>query len=439
MGIDLSVIWFVIIVFATLMYIVMDDFDLGIGILFAAVRGGDERDVMVNSVAPVWDGNETWLVLGGAGLFGAFPLAYAVIIDALSVPLTLMLIGLIFRGVAFEFRFKATPSHRPFWDKAFLGGIATGDIHPGHGRRRGHSTAFRCSRPPLQPVRTLDLAHAISPCSAVSASPWPTRCWAPRWLVMKSERRAAAAACAELTRQLLLALTGGDSRGQPLDAAGLPAAIAERWFTSAQSLLPRCRCRYLVVAISACGSGAPRARPAMLTPCPFVLTLGLDLPRLQRAGDQRLAEHYSASDISLWHGRGAAAPARALCWPGALLIIPGHSWCIPPGATTSFAAKSPAARAIADLIAPAGEDLPARRAVRSGMTREGCAQTGDLLQRLGPGVYAFGGLILIINRSLTRVILAPISPNSVAILKKSSAATSKSSSIFGCCPIASNS
>jgi len=122
MGIDLSVIWFVIIVFATLMYIVMDGFDLGIGILFPLVRDEDDRDVMVNSVAPVWDGNETWLVLGGAGLFGAFPLAYAVIIDALTIPLTLMLIGLIFRGVAFEFRFKATPAHRPFWDKAFLGG-----------------------------------------------------------------------------------------------------------------------------------------------------------------------------------------------------------------------------------------------------------------------------------------------------------------------------
>ena len=122
MGIDLSVIWFVIIVFATLMYIVMDGFDLGIGILFPAIRDADDRDVMVNSVAPVWDGNETWLVLGGAGLFGAFPLAYAVIIDALTIPLTLMLIGLIFRGVAFEFRFKATPAHRPFWDKAFLCG-----------------------------------------------------------------------------------------------------------------------------------------------------------------------------------------------------------------------------------------------------------------------------------------------------------------------------
>jgi cytochrome d ubiquinol oxidase subunit II len=121
MGIDLSLIWFVIIVFATLMYIVMDGFDLGIGILFPAVRNPEDRDVMVNTVAPVWDGNETWLVLGGAALFGAFPLAYAVIIDALTIPLTLMLIGLIFRGVAFEFRFKATPAHRPFWDKASTG------------------------------------------------------------------------------------------------------------------------------------------------------------------------------------------------------------------------------------------------------------------------------------------------------------------------------
>lgn len=122
MSIDLSIIWFVIIVFATLMYIVMDGFDLGIGILFPFTRSPQDRDLMVNSVAPVWDGNETWLVLGGAGLFGAFPLAYAVIIDALTIPLTLMLVGLIFRGVAFEFRFNATPSHRPFWDKAFMCG-----------------------------------------------------------------------------------------------------------------------------------------------------------------------------------------------------------------------------------------------------------------------------------------------------------------------------
>lgn len=119
MGIDLALIWFVIIIFSILLYVVMDGFDLGIGLLFPLVRNGQHRDVMVNSVAPVWDGNETWLVMGGAGLFGAFPLAYAVILDALTIPLSIMLIGLIFRGVAFEFRFKATPSHRPFWDRAF--------------------------------------------------------------------------------------------------------------------------------------------------------------------------------------------------------------------------------------------------------------------------------------------------------------------------------
>lgn len=120
--IDLPLIWFGIIIFSILMYIVMDGFDLGIGIIFPFNRNAEERDVMVNSVAPVWDGNETWLVMGGASLYGAFPLAYAVITDALAAPLTLMLIGLIFRGVAFEFRFKATPAHKPFWDKAFISG-----------------------------------------------------------------------------------------------------------------------------------------------------------------------------------------------------------------------------------------------------------------------------------------------------------------------------
>ncbi len=119
---DLSVIWFAIIVFATLMYIVMDGFDLGIGILMPFVKNEKHKDVMVNSVAPVWDGNETWIVLGGAALYGAFPLAYSVIIEALTIPLTLMLIALIFRGVAFEFRFKALDNHLQFWDRAFMFG-----------------------------------------------------------------------------------------------------------------------------------------------------------------------------------------------------------------------------------------------------------------------------------------------------------------------------
>src|SRR4051812_1270417 len=122
MGIDLPVIWALIIAFALMMYVVTDGFDLGIGILFPFIPDRGERDIMVNTVAPVWDGNETWLVLGAATLMAAFPLAYSVLLSALYIPLLLMLAGLIWRGVSFEFRFKAAENHRPFWDKAFAVG-----------------------------------------------------------------------------------------------------------------------------------------------------------------------------------------------------------------------------------------------------------------------------------------------------------------------------
>ncbi|MEB0137608.1 MULTISPECIES: cytochrome d ubiquinol oxidase subunit II [unclassified Undibacterium] len=131
MGIDLSIIWAVIIFFGVFMYIVMDGFDLGIGILFPFVPDRHERDVMMNTVAPVWDGNETWLVLGGAALLAAFPLAYSVILTALYLPLIFMLLGLIFRGVAFEFRFKARDHERHVWDKAFIGGSLTAAFFQG--------------------------------------------------------------------------------------------------------------------------------------------------------------------------------------------------------------------------------------------------------------------------------------------------------------------
>ncbi len=122
MGIDLPLLWAIIIGVGLMNYVMMDGFDLGIGILFPFVRDRDERDAMINTVAPVWDGNETWLVLGGAALLAAFPEAYSVILSALYLPLVLMLAGLIWRGVAFEFRFKADESHKPFWDKAFIWG-----------------------------------------------------------------------------------------------------------------------------------------------------------------------------------------------------------------------------------------------------------------------------------------------------------------------------
>jgi cytochrome d ubiquinol oxidase subunit II len=117
----LSTIWAFIIAFAVFVYVVMDGFDLGLGILFPLFPNKADRNVMMNSVAPVWDGNETWLVLGGGGLFAAFPLAYAVLMPALYTPIIAMLIGLIFRGVAFEFRWRTT-RERNLWDIAFFGG-----------------------------------------------------------------------------------------------------------------------------------------------------------------------------------------------------------------------------------------------------------------------------------------------------------------------------
>ncbi|SIT75795.1 cytochrome d ubiquinol oxidase subunit II [Pontibaca methylaminivorans] len=125
MTLDLPLLWTLIIAFGLMMYVITDGFDLGIGILFPFVRRRGDRDLMVNSVAPIWDGNETWLVLGGAGLFAAFPLAYAVILSALYIPFILMLVGLIWRGVSFEFRIKADDAHRPFWDRAFAAGSYT--------------------------------------------------------------------------------------------------------------------------------------------------------------------------------------------------------------------------------------------------------------------------------------------------------------------------
>jgi len=120
-SLDLPLIWGGLIAFGVFMYVFMDGFDLGIGILFQSVPNEEDRDVMMHAVAPVWDGNETWMVLGGAGLLAAFPLAYSVVLSALYLPLIVMLIALIFRGVAFEFRAKSR-NHRFFWDQAFNSG-----------------------------------------------------------------------------------------------------------------------------------------------------------------------------------------------------------------------------------------------------------------------------------------------------------------------------
>ncbi|ABB05602.1 cytochrome d ubiquinol oxidase subunit II [Burkholderia lata] len=123
MQIDLPVVWAAIIGLGVFIYVMLDGFDLGIGLLFPFFDAKAEREVMLDTVAPVWDGNETFLVLGGAGLYGAFPVVYSTLLPANYLPLVLMLVGLIFRGAAFELRAKATRTQH-MWDLAFIGGSA---------------------------------------------------------------------------------------------------------------------------------------------------------------------------------------------------------------------------------------------------------------------------------------------------------------------------
>lgn len=121
MVLDLVPLWTALLGLAVFYYVVFDGFDLGVGILYGFVADDERRGIVMNSIAPVWDGNETWLVFGGLGLLAAFPVAFAIIIPAVYFPILIMLLALVFRGVAFEFRFKHQTVRR-FWDRAFMGG-----------------------------------------------------------------------------------------------------------------------------------------------------------------------------------------------------------------------------------------------------------------------------------------------------------------------------
>ncbi|WP_416411738.1 cytochrome d ubiquinol oxidase subunit II [Pantoea sp. App145] len=309
--IDFSIIWFAIIVFAILMYIVMDGFDLGIGLLFPFNKNPVERDMMVNTVAPVWDGNETWLVLGGAGMYGAFPLAYSVIVDALTIPLTAMLVGLIFRGVAFEFRFKATESHRPFWDKAFIWGsvlatfsqgVSVGAIingFPVHGRTFAGGYMDWLAPFPLFCGIGLLVAYALLGCT---------------WLIMKTEH--------ELHRKMsvlatplviaLLVIVGLISLWTPFSHE----AIAQRWFTRPNLFwfLP------VPVLVLVCAWGIVRGVKREAHYSPFLLTLLLIFLGFSGLGIS-VWPYIIPPSITIWQ---AASPAisQAFMLVGGLLIIP---------------------------------------------------------------------------------------------------------------------
>lgn len=311
MGIDLPLIWAIIIIFGIMMYVIMDGFDLGIGILFPFIKGEKDRDVMMNTVAPVWDGNETWLVLGGAALFGAFPLAYSVVLSALYLPLILMLVGLIFRGVAFEFRFKARANKRHIWDKAFIGGsiaatffqgVALGafiDGIPVVDRQYAGGGLDWLSPFTVFCGIALIVAYALLGCT---------------WLIMKTEGHLQAR-MHKLGRPLalgVLVLMGVVSLWTPLAHSD----IAARWFTLPNLFwfLPV----PILVLVTMYGLLKAIARNAHYTP--FLLTLVLIFLGYSGLGIS-LWPNIIPPSISIWD---AAAPpqSQGFMLVGTLFIIP---------------------------------------------------------------------------------------------------------------------
>jgi len=127
---DFVPLWTLILGLGVFLYVLLDGFDLGVGILYGFARDTASRNLIMNAIAPIWDGNETWLVLGGLALLAAFPLAFAILIPAVYFPVLLILLGLIFRGVAFEFRYRDS-AHRTLWDYAFTCGSAVATFAQG--------------------------------------------------------------------------------------------------------------------------------------------------------------------------------------------------------------------------------------------------------------------------------------------------------------------
>lgn len=308
---DLSLVWAIIILFGIMMYIIMDGFDLGIGILYAFFKDKDDRDLMMNTVAPVWDGNETWLVLGGAGLLAAFPLAYAVILSALSLPLLFMLMALIFRGVAFEFRFRAKDTERHFWDKAFLCGSIAATFF--QGMTLG---AY------LQGIKMVNQAYAggaldwISPFSIFTGLGLLVTyaLLGSTWLIFKTTGELQAV-CIRLSQRislLLLVIIGVISLWTPW----MDSQIAERWFTM-PNLLWLSPVPLLVIFFFYKLQSALKAKAEI---SPFLYTLGLVLLG------------YAGLGISIWpniippemsiHAAAAPPQSQQFALIGAVIIIP---------------------------------------------------------------------------------------------------------------------
>jgi len=304
----------VIILFSVMMYVVMDGFDLGIGLLFQFIPDRHDRDVMMNTVAPVWDGNETWLVLGGAGLLAAFPLAYSVVLSAFYLPVVFMLLGLIFRGVAFEFRFKSHEEHRHWWDLAFIAGSSIATFFQGvilGAYIDGIPVVDRAYAGPafgwLTPFSMLSGVGLLIAYALLGAT----------WLILKTSGPLQNRVI-ELARPLtwaLLAMIVAVSVWTPL----AHASIAARWFTW-PNLLWFSPVPLLVALVFWRLSKA--LRPAAKTPhaAPFLLALCLVFLGYTGFGIS-LWPHVVPPAISIWQ---AAGPPQSLGFAlvGALVIMP---------------------------------------------------------------------------------------------------------------------
>ena len=315
MGIDTSIIWAVIIFFAVFMYVLLDGFDLGIGMLFPFTPRKKDRDTMMNTVAPVWDGNETWLVLGGEGLLAAFPVAYSIILSGLYLPLVFMLIGLVFRGVAFEFRFKAKEHERHLWDKAFIGGSVVASFFQGVSLGAfldGITVSGRSyAGGPLDWIAPFPLAAGIGVMIAYTLL-------GATWLIMKTEGElhARMVQVARPFALLLLLAIVAVSIWTPLR----DPFVADRWFTfpNIVFLAP------VPILVAACIllllrslKRAPAKEPFRL---PFVLALGLIF--LGYSGMAiSIWPHIVPPSISIWEA--ASPPAsQGFALVGTLFILP---------------------------------------------------------------------------------------------------------------------
>ncbi len=310
MAIDLAFVWAILIAFAVLAYVMLDGFDLGIGILFPASADPGQRDLMVNSVAPVWDGNETWLVLGGGGLMAAFPLAYAIVLPALYAPLIAMLLALVLRGVAFEFRFRS-PGHKFAWDCAFwsgsvlaalMQGIALGAFIQGFAvEGRAYAGGWWDW---LTPFSILTGIAVVVGYALLGAT----------WLIMKTEG-ALQDWCFRITLPLaaaVVALIVAVSIWTPL----LDPAIAARWFDWPNIVLVA----PVPLLVAGTAFALYRAIETRRERLPFVLAQSLFVLSYIGLGIS-LYPYTVPRSITIWE---AAAPPESLIFLliGALILIP---------------------------------------------------------------------------------------------------------------------